>query len=677
VNLFSERITYLHIIHNDRPVCGGEVTVVNPFDLFNPSQFSDLKVVTFVSSPEFFFERIRGFERVIAILGEEETARQFYQLDPLMEERFVRQAETYPEVLEKLDNGKIELRYMKAGERIHSKIYILTSKDGGFYRVMVGSANFTASAFGDKSQYEELIVYDSNYNRAFCEAYLKRFDELYRNSLDFLSETTRKKIRAILVKAENVFIVTPEERADMTVEKINKENIYGGDATSVVINLVEEREHLEERFMEIERVERIVEHVTKKTRDGHAFEPKERLQSLKDKLREIVSFSHRRSQEFIDKRRFLYFNPGRSEFYIKQEGHAVPYNAGINKDGLRERLLQVSNFVESYWEFAVHKDREVLKRVFEAILYAFTSPFIHIMRKSVRKEKGEEKVAEIPIVLILGGLANTGKTKLLLFINRLLGNTFDVFNYRDIYTKNQRILYDLFYTNNIFPILVDEIYDNFFKGEGERLIKSLTNTLSEPHPCLIGTSNIGFSAESQVIRRIYYLHFGSPFSEDRFIKEKADRYFEERVGIVDDGLFRYFLYEFLKRIPEDRFYTLEDPLSLSRSIFRELFNLAGLPAPDFISERPCGDYYRLGSMEWQALYLTRRSDFREMKDSGEVYYVVDLKSIYEAKDAEQLKNKLPPSVVKSSGTPLILHKKRFLQFIGQREGLLWKFLPRS
>lgn len=59
-----------------------------------------------------------------------------------------------------------------------------------------------------------------------------------------------------------------------------------------------------------------------------------------------------------------------------------------------------------------------------------------------------------------------------------------------------------------------------------------------------------------------------------------------------------------------------------------------------------------------------------MKEAGEYYFVIDLKSIYEQKDAEQLKNKLPPSVIKSSGTPLILHKDRFLQFIGQRKGFL-------
>jgi len=63
-----------------------------------------------------------------------------------------------------------------------------------------------------------------------------------------------------------------------------------------------------------------------------------------------------------------------------------------------------------------------------------------------------------------------------------------------------------------------------------------------------------------------------------------------------------------------------------------------------------------------------------MKDSNETYYVIDLNGIYDAKEAEQLKNKLPPSVVKSPGTPLIVHKKRFLNFIGYKRRLFGWFL---
>lgn len=662
MDLFSKRVSYLHILHNDKPFKS------EPLTLFD-GNFTELRVVTYVSSPEFFFDRVKKFKKVIAILGEEESAREFYQLDPTFEERFILSAESDPQVLEAIANGVIELRYMKAGERIHSKIYILSDVQGNT-RVMVGSANFTSSAFSNRGQFEELIVYDSSYNPSFCDAYIKRFKEIYENSMDFLSEKTKKKIQSLILRAENILIFTPDDRAEAIVEKVQRQIQAGGDAGSLVIEVMNEKERTEKRIMEIERVEKIIENVTKKTKDGYSFEPKQKLVTLKEKLKEIVSFSHKRTQEFIDKRKFLYFNHANWEFYIKENDHAVSYNDNLTDEELRDNLIKLVNFVNSYWEFAVYKDREVLKRVFEAILFAFTSPFVYLIRKSVKKNKGDEKLAEIPIVLILGGLANTGKTKLLLFINKLLGNNFEVFNYKDIYTKTQRILYDLFYTNNVFPILVDEIYDNFFRGEGERLIKTLTNTITEPHPCLIGTSNVGFSAESQVIRRIYYLHFGSPFSEDKKIKEKAERYFEEKVGIVDDSLFRYFLVEFAKRMTEEEFFKIEDPLSMSRKIFINMFEKAGVDVPDFISHSPCGDYYKIGSQEWQALYLTRRKEFKEMKDEGEKYFVIDLKSIYEPKDAEQLKNKLPPSVVKSSGTPLILHKERFLQFIGQKQGFL-------
>jgi len=666
MDLFTDKVSYLHILHNDKPFKS------EPLSLFDTENFTELKIVTYVSSPDFFFDKVKKFKKVIAILGEEESAREFYQLDPVFEERIIHSAESDPEVLEAIANGRIELRYMKAGERIHSKIYILSDTQGKS-RVMVGSANFTNAAFSNRGQFEELIVYDSFHNPSFCDSYIKRFNEIYKNSVDFLSEKTRKKLQSLILKAENIMIFTPDDRADNIVEKVNRQIQSGGDASILVVEVMEEKEKAEKRIMEIEKIEKIIENVTKKTKDGYSFEQKQKLLTLKEKLKEIVSFSHRKTQEFIDKRNFLYLNPANWEFYIKENEQAVSYDANLTEEKLKENLKKLVNFVNSYWEFAVYKDREVLKRVFEAILFAFTSPFIHRIRKSVKKNKGDEKLAEIPIVLILGGLANTGKTKLLLFINKLLGNNFEVFNYKDIYTKTQRIIYDLFYTNNIFPILVDEIYDNFFRGEGERLIKTLTNTLTEPHPCLIGTSNVGFSAESQVIRRIYYLHFGSPFSEDKKIKERAERYFEEKVGIIDDSLFRYFLSEFAKRMPEEEFFKIEDPLYLSRKIFIDMFSLSGIELPDFISQSPCGDYYKIGSQEWQAFYLTRKKDFKEMKDGGERYLVIDLKSIYEPRDAEQLKNKLPPSVVKSSGTPLILHKYRFLQFIGQEEGFLKKF----
>lgn len=532
----------------------------------------------------------------------------------------------------------------------------------------VGSANFTNTALGKGRQYEELLVYDSSYNNNLCELFLDRFDRIYKNSLEFLSETTKKKLKNYIIKTDAVFFLTTDEKTDTIVDRITDATSVVTSAQPLVIEVMEEKQRLEEKILEIERIEKIVEQVTKKHKDGYIFESKEKLRNLKDKLKEFVTKTHKKTEELIDKRNWLYFNRSDQRVYIKEGENAILYTSEESQEKIKEELIKLGNFIESYFIFGSQKDREVLKRCFESVLFAFVSPFIWLMRRELKKDKAEEKVAEIPVILILGGLANTGKTKLLLFINKLLGNRFEVFNYRDIYHRNQRILYDLFGTENLFPILVDEIYDNFFKGEGERLIKSLTNILVDPHPCLLGTSNIGFSAEAQVIRRIYYLHFESPFSEDRNLKKNADSYFEEKVGFVDDYLFKVFSFRFIKLMQNGDYFRLEDPLWGGRRVFRELYEEVGLAIPDFVGERPYGDYYKTGSIEWQALFLTKKDEFKEMKDAGETYLVIDLRSLYDARDAEQLKNKLPPSVVKSPGTPMIIYKKRFYDFIGYKEG---------
>jgi hypothetical protein len=115
----------------------------------------------------------------------------------------------------------------------------------------------------------------------------------------------------------------------------------------------------------------------------------------------------------------------------------------------------------------------------------------------------------------------------------------------------------------------------------------------------------------------------------------------------------------------ETFYTLEDPLYLSRIIFKDMFKSVELPVPEFISDKPRGDYYKTGSIRWNALYSTQPNYFKKMKDSGENYLVIDLDSIYDAKESKSLQNCIPPSVVKSKGNPLILFEDRFFEFIGR------------
>jgi len=211
---------YLNLVYNDKRVFN------NPLEFFDTNKFNTLKLITFASSPKFFFENIQNFEKVIAILGEEETAKVFESIETVgiyKEEEYVKEAEQISSgLVERLVNENIELRYLGLGKRIHSKIYILISSDESFYRVMFGSANFTATAFGNNKQYEELVIYDSDYNPDICKIYMERFGEIYKNSYDFLSDIIKNKVKKNIqnvIHAEKVFYIT------------DKENLYNKGAT--------------------------------------------------------------------------------------------------------------------------------------------------------------------------------------------------------------------------------------------------------------------------------------------------------------------------------------------------------------------------------------------------------------------------------------------------------------
>jgi len=56
-----------------------------------------------------------------------------------------------------------------------------------------------------------------------------------------------------------------------------------------------------------------------------------------------------------------------------------------------------------------------------------------------------------------------------------------------------------------------------------------------------------------------------------------------------------------------------------------------------------------------------------MKEEGNECLIIDIDKLYGSnfRKVEQIRNKLPPDVVKANGTPMVLRKKEFLSFIGE------------
>ncbi|MFW5871559.1 MAG: helicase-related protein [bacterium] len=83
--------------------------------------------------------------------------------------------------IEWLRNGKLEIRVYPA-EKIHAKLYIMTSTGGGFGdrgRVITGSSNFTKSGLRDNLEFNVELKDSRDYEFA-----LKNFNDLWENSTD-------------------------------------------------------------------------------------------------------------------------------------------------------------------------------------------------------------------------------------------------------------------------------------------------------------------------------------------------------------------------------------------------------------------------------------------------------------------------------------------------------------
>ena len=94
--------------------------------------------------------------------------------------------------IEWVNNGKLEIKAYPS-ERIHAKLYILTFTDDYAYRgsVITGSSNFTESGLVQNLEFNVELK-----NRADYEFALKKFNELWKNSIDVSKdyvETIEKK----------------------------------------------------------------------------------------------------------------------------------------------------------------------------------------------------------------------------------------------------------------------------------------------------------------------------------------------------------------------------------------------------------------------------------------------------------------------------------------------------
>jgi len=659
----QHQVRYLNIVKDLQPV---QMTVK---EIFDASKFNELFAITYVSSPKFFFNTTKQFKIIKLVLGipDQELLEKFTEkvnemfnvvsLKPEDKIRFWNQLDE--EIQERIRTGQFSIKYSRTGAAVHSKLYLF--KGPNHTRVVIGSANFSQAALGNKGQFEELMIFDDS---PLFDIYFERFQEIEHNTIDYIPEYIKHNPpeKAILVS-------DPEVLANVIMESVERsKDLYITEEQWEQLKSQPDRiDHEKDLVLQVVK---LVELVTKKDKKSGTLKmaPLEASKKIVG-LKTVLTRTSKNSTE-LDIRTEMYCNSD-DRIYCPSENpenpnELVPLGELISdKDAIKEKLTVIHRFIDAYNKFTVTKKPEIQSRIYEIVLYAFASVFMWRMRDHLVLEEGRDSVrANIPPFLVIAGRAKSGKTTALEFISMLLGNHKPYIPFGELPPK---ALYDYFHSSNVSPILIDELDQKFFNSKssklGDSLIKSITNDCKGQHPVLIGTTNAtSFSIRPEIARRVYYLGVDNTFRDN---DPDSSRYISSLLPKVDSVLFRDFVCRMSDYIRAGKdFYRPEDPLFAIRNIFKQYYDECGLEIPPYFPETRFWDYDNRGQAIWWRLY-DQYTDCFDTKEDGTIFVHIDkFGSSNNPYDRTQKINFLPVKCVKEDQGILILHKDIFFEFIG-------------
>ena len=647
-------------------------------DLFDGYKYDELRCVTYVSSAAFFFKATKGFKTVQMIIGiDKEDPRRAFKEG--MKTHVNSEGTIFFEKLsdgdkQKLIDHKVEIRYSKPSCIIHSKFYLLSNSTTGDTRLIFGSANFSNSAFDSSiPQYEDVVVYD---NHGLFDIYKRRFSYLYDQTDDYVPCKTIENYKA--GNLISVMDLTPEEKTDNLIEYLKQNDIVPICNEKLLEYVQEVQSEDAKENAETRAVFEVIESVGKRKKGDksgiYEIKSQEELKSVKSKIIDILFRNTKTEQEF-NRFSLTYNDPDKRQYILyRQNGSSTRapelFDREASPEEIKNSVLNLTRFIEAYDKFVSGQESNTqhLSRVFEAILYAFASAYVFKLRHETKGNK-----ADIPVILVIGGRAASGKSNMLAYIDRILSGrdlSYDkhFFQYKDV--DKGSALRDLFTSDNTYPLLIDEVSMKFFKStasdKGEELIKFLANTLDNKHPVMICTTNTtSFNIPAQVARRVYFLKVDTCFDDTK--KSEANKYYDSVMGEANNLLFRDFCFRMGERIKAgDSLFTdnSSDYLGIVREIFKKYYELAQVQLPKYFPEDLYRDYDARGRELWRTLYTQARNSF--VYDSKAVKgptLTVNLKEIVTG-DTQVYMNYLKQEIlVEDAGVYKVLRAKPFYEWI--------------
>lgn len=586
---------------------------------------------------------------------------------------------------EKMIERKWEIK-VPLKSSIHCKFYLLESETEK--RLIMGSANLSNQAFSSRSsQHENIMIFDNNVSTN--EAYRKKFESLKKECMDFITSGFLKKTKKFKIldeknateeERENAIPITfnfsESNELEMEVAKDYYEEFIGyfhefpkeeaekeGGLIDQMKNIrslsdTREKEMEKEKMFDKESYEIIDDYISSRKatkQESILAKPSKFIEKIKKKIK--VKTAPKVKESVNDRERMILrendINENNSGLYLIEKVNKTDENGNdvelqetrhfgrkASDEEIKEGVELLFKLIESYKEFVPRYTDDYGKRIIEAIFYSFTSPFLQKLRKQAAQSTTSTKELNIPLFMFIGGDSYSGKTSLVKLIRKMMGIYRDIEfdTYSNIIGKKEKQWradtikqIDLWmWEDNVIPLFIDELDNDFFAKKSEELIKDLANSTARSRRntcCFIGNTNTKlFKMPKQAERRSYYLPVDLPVARN----SKSDAAYDEIVTKTDNKLFN----DFVMRLSQKIYYEeadLEkftkignneklDFLYPTREIFKEYFRIAGKEIPKWFPEERRDDIAENNMMKWQTRYISNREMFLVRKHNGKAAY---------------------------------------------------------
>lgn len=704
--------------------------------IFDQQKFDELLGITYSVSPKFVNQYLEGFRQVMLVVGIPEGTIQAATNDELIKTtvKYANKQTAKKDALKFFGNlksplkqeildHKIEMQVPQAGYSIHSKFYLLKNSQTNDTRVIVGSANLSNQAFDNHfNQFEEVFIYDnSSLYDVLYSHYLQDLGPILTDYFPqelFKVVKQKKKERQELPAADQLVSATifdDQEVSQMQQSAISKtvDNLKNGislgilpENTGELINQIQDERSSANQAYQDKKEDQLAEKLSyeissdlisnRNQKHLIATQPTVKKRLVKRlKVRQVEKVA-----ETVAERSSLLFEESTIDLLRQQSGlfatdtvnrkKAIPFGKYATKEQIKTSLATINHLLKNYEKFTIKYNNDYGSRVYEAILYAFTAPFISVIRHHAGSE---EEQKDVPQFLFLGGTANSGKSSLLRIISRMTAvgrNGSDFMDYATILPegthnkKSQTIqqLANWLQESNVHPLLVYEIPSEFFSKSsyGENLVVNTTNTVDrqqENYPAFIGTTNSdGYTLPERARRRSYYLKNDKVF-DDKYKQESVVAY-NRILAEVNNTLFKDFVLRFAARIADENqqwdYYENGgkiDFLHITRDIFKEYYEVVDEALPIFFPEHRYDDSQESSQEKWRKLFLGSSNEyFKYNRDTNTLIFKIstldeNTSRFGDSRPSKVYRDALSPKVVNGNpeGVDVELDAPAFFEWI--------------